>query len=55
MDFAIAREVSVIAMPNALTITGDSIHVVGVDILPCRYTISFPLVSNASGVLSKCE
>ncbi len=55
MDFAIAREGSVIAIPTPLTITGDGIHVVGVDILPGRYTVSFPVVSDAGGVLSKCE
>lgn len=55
MNFSIAREGNVTAQPEPLTVTGDGVHVVGADLPPGRYEVSFPMVSDAGGLISRCD
>ncbi|MET4050653.1 hypothetical protein ABIB34_004433 [Rhodococcus sp. UYP5] len=55
MDFSIAREGNVSALPEPLTVTGDGVRIVGPDLPPGRYEVSFPMVSDAEGPISRCD
>lgn len=54
-DFAIAREGPLTAAPTPLTVTGDGVHVVGPRLPVGRYEVSFPMVWDSTGLISRCD